>query len=90
MVCAGLLGTMAKTIQSDGSAQIWSQHKQIARHFTPPERDTLRQRFEVLDEKLQSGTEQYVCGFLGEPARRCPYGMPAGFTWEDFVASWHN
>ncbi len=92
IVCVALLERLAKKIRFDpnGPCQVWSQFEEIAGRFTLSEIETMWQRFETLDEKLQSGAKQYVSGFQSEPARLCPYDMPADYDVEDFIAGWKN
>ena len=60
----------------------------IANRFTGGELEQLWRRFETLDSKLQSDTEQYEPLFQSAPMRYFFYDMPANFGINDFIASW--
>ena len=92
IACVAILESLAKKIRfdPDGTRSSWPQLKEIADRFTASETETLWQRFEILEEKIRSATEQYVSGFQYEPARLCPYNMPADYDVEDFVAGWED
>ncbi len=92
IVCVAILEKLAKKIRFDpnGTRSAWPQFKEIADRFTASETETLWQRFQTFNEKLESAPEQYVSGFQDEPARLCPYNMPADYGVEDFVGGWKN
>ncbi len=61
---------------------------QFARRFSYEEAEQLWKRFKVLDSKLQGDEEQSAPGFGSKRSRYYFNEIPAGFGFEEFVASW--
>ena len=71
--------------------QMWgafSTFDDFARRFTAAEIALLGRRFESLNARLSTETEQFVPGFQSGPTPHAFEEMPAEFAVDDFIASW--
>ena len=71
--------------------QMWgafSTFDDFARRFTAAEIALLGRRFESLNARLSTETEQFVPGFQSGPTPHAFEEMPADFEVDDFIASW--
>jgi hypothetical protein len=66
----------------------WTQEHEVAPRFSEQELERLWRRFEGLDKRLQSDTQQYVPGFQSGPMPYHLNEMPVDFGVADFISSW--
>ncbi len=67
-------------------ALCWGE--EFGRRFTPAEAETLVQRFQKLDSRLQNDEGTFEPGFQSQPMRYIFSRMPAGADYESFIADW--